>query len=65
MNSIDEFTIAPKTATIRNVATSPPVIASALEPLPRSKVERITVVAKSPLSAKTSPWAKLISCRIP
>ena len=31
----------------------------------RPRTERMIVVENRPLSAKTSPWAKLISCRIP
>jgi hypothetical protein len=31
----------------------------------KAKSETMKVLATRPLRAKTSPWAKLISCRIP
>jgi hypothetical protein len=57
--------IAPNTIAIRNVAPSPPTIAIALLVSSRLKEFAISELATRPLSAKMSPWAKLISCRIP
>ena len=54
-NSIDEFTIAPKAATIRNVEPSPSTIAPVLEASLIPKTLSRMVVEKRPLSAKTSP----------
>ena len=64
-NSIPALMPAPNTIAIRNVRARPPTtpIAEVAAVRPRSEV--MIVVAKSPLSANTSPWAKLISWRIP
>jgi hypothetical protein len=43
----------------------PPTIASAADSGERLKTERIIVPPKSAESAKVSPWAKLMSWRIP
>jgi hypothetical protein len=50
---------------IRKVAKSPPTITSAVDVSSSWKRSVIRLLAKRPVSAKTSPWAKLISCRIP
>ena len=41
------------------------MITGTLESVSRPSTETISVLATSPESANTSPWAKLISCRIP
>jgi hypothetical protein len=64
-NSIEALTVAPKAAAITNVAARPPTIASVDDAASRLKIETMNVLETRPLSAKTSPWAKLISCRIP
>ncbi len=50
---------------MRSVAASPPTITIAADPAERSNTDRMIVLAKSPHSANTSPWAKLMSWRIP
>jgi hypothetical protein len=50
---------------IANVTSSPPMIAPTLASVSRPSQLTITVEATSPESANTSPWAKLMSCRIP
>jgi hypothetical protein len=50
---------------IRNVAPRPRTIVVAASPELRLKCPTIRLLAKRPVRAKTSPWAKLISCRIP
>ena len=47
------------------VSSIPPMITSTLVSASRPSTETIIVLATSPESAKTSPCAKLISCRIP
>jgi hypothetical protein len=59
------FTAAPNAIAIRKVAPRPRTIAPALLVSLRLKVETISELATRPVSAKMSPWAKLISCRIP
>jgi len=59
------FTTAPKTTTITSARASPPTIPSADVVSLRPSTERMIVLENSPLRAKTSPWAKLINCRIP
>jgi hypothetical protein len=50
---------------IRKVAPRPRRIVVAGSPELRLKWLTISVLANRPVSAKTSPWAKLISWRIP
>jgi hypothetical protein len=57
--------IAPKAIAIRKTASNPKTIEIALEVSLRWKWFVIRLLANRPVSAKTSPWAKLISCRIP
>jgi hypothetical protein len=57
--------MAPKAIAIRKTASSPSRIESAVEVSSRWKCAVIRLLANRPVSAKTSPWAKLISCRIP
>jgi hypothetical protein len=59
------LTSAPKAIAIRKTASSPNVIVSAPDVLSSLKWFVIRLLANRPVSAKTSPWAKLISCRIP
>jgi hypothetical protein len=63
--SIVVLTSAPKAIAIRKVAKRPAMMTNTADCSSRWKMLTIQVLAKRPLSAKTSPWAKLISCRIP
>ena len=63
--SIVALKIAKTVITTTNVRSSPPMITGTLESVSRPSTETMTVLAKRPDSANTSPWAKLISCRIP
>ena len=63
--SIVALTTAKSGIVIASVTMIPPTTARLLE-LPSSpSTVRSIVLATSPESEKTSPWAKLISCRIP
>jgi hypothetical protein len=57
--------VAPNAAAAMNVTTSPPMMTGVESPAFKAKSETMKVLATRPLRAKTSPWAKLISCRIP
>ena len=48
-----------------SVMARPPMITIVLELSSRPRTLTITVLATRPESAKTSPCAKLISCRMP
>ena len=48
-----------------SVRSIPPITAATDVSLSRPSTLTISDQATSPESAKTSPWAKLISCRIP
>ena len=50
---------------IASVRMIPPMTTRLLELASRPSTVRSTVLATSPESENTSPWAKLISCRIP
>ena len=50
----------------RSVTTTAPATAALLDAVVDARARTsIIVLATSPDSANTSPWAKLISCRIP
>ncbi len=53
------------TITTTNVRRSPPTMTGTLESVSSPSTDTMIVLAKRPDSANTSPWAKLISCRIP
>ncbi|HET8811704.1 MAG TPA: hypothetical protein VFM67_03835 [Gaiella sp.] len=63
--SIVALTTANSGMVIASVSTIPPTTARLLESPVSPRTERSTVLATSPDSEKTSPWAKLISWRIP
>ena len=50
---------------INKVTASPTMMKMTLDPSSSPSTRVITVLATRPESANTSPWAKLISCRIP
>jgi len=56
---------APISAAATNVTARPPTIPSADDVSLRPNSDVMNELAISPHSAKTSPCAKLISCRIP
>jgi hypothetical protein len=57
--------VAPNAIVTRSVTKSPPRVVNAADASSSAKIETTNVLAKSPLSAKTSPCAKLMSWRIP
>ena len=65
MNSIETFKVEANSPVRRSVARRPTMTPkTASSPLRLSRRTMI-VLDTSPESANTSPWAKLISCRIP
>ena len=65
ISSMLAFTAAPNAIAIRNTAASPSTTATVPEVSSRWKRFAIRLAMNSPVSANTSPCAKLISCRIP
>ena len=65
MRSIEALTNANTGIVIASVSSSPPMTASTAVSASRPRTETMIVLATRPDSAKTSPWAKLISCRMP
>ncbi len=57
--------LAEKAIATASVAAMPRTITAAESAVEMSKTVRIIVLATRPPSANTSPFAKLISCRMP